>query len=196
MQWTGLRPVADHQTVGGKRVDCTSLVFEEIVEADLPELTGVMTRAFDDDARKHLGVEKGGPEGYDNGGFFRKWLFGHERSVGYKVVSDDRIVGAIIVWIFDTGQNILGTVFVDPEHQDRGVGARIWAFVESTYPDTRTWQLETPSFATKNHRFYEKCGFFRVEAERAEGDTPGESWVYRKEMSPDDPEESVTGAQG
>ena len=47
-----------------------SLAFEEITEDDISELTGVMTRAFDDDAQKHLGQERGGPEGYDNGDFF------------------------------------------------------------------------------------------------------------------------------
>jgi GNAT superfamily N-acetyltransferase len=160
------------------------LAFEEIVEADVPELTGVMTRAFDDDARKHLGREKGGPPRYDDGGFFRTWLFGYEWTVGYKVIAGGRIVGGIIVWIFDTDHNILGTIFVDPEYQDRGVGARTWAFIEKTYPDTKSWKLETPGFARKNHGFYEKCGFRKTEVKPAEGDMPGEAWVYRKEMAP------------
>ena len=43
------------------------LIFEEATEQDIPDLTRVMTLAFDDDARKHLGQEKGGPPGYDNG---------------------------------------------------------------------------------------------------------------------------------
>ncbi|MHC4597917.1 MAG: GNAT family N-acetyltransferase [Planctomycetota bacterium] len=158
------------------------LRFEEIAEADVPELTPVMTRAFDDDAKKHLGVEKGGPEGYDDGGFFRTWLFGQKWTVGYKAISDDRIVGAVIVWIFDSGKNHLGTIFVDPDCQNLGVGVRFWEFIESTYPDTKIWQLETPSFAVKNHHFYEKCGFRKAEVKPAEGDMPGESWVYRKEM--------------
>ena len=161
-----------------------NLTFEEIAEADVPELTEVMTRAFDDDAQRHFGTEKGGPEGYDDGEFFRTWLFGYEWTVGYKAISDGRIVGAVIVWIFDTGKNILGTIFVDPEYQNRGVGQRFWDFIESTYPDTKSWQLETPSFAVKNHHFYEKCGFTKVEVKPAEGDMPGESWVYRKEMVP------------
>ena len=114
-----------------------NLVFSEISEADVPELAGVMTRAFDDDAKKHFSKERGGPPGYDNGEFFREWLFGYQWTVGYKAILDDRIIGAIIVWIFDTGKNILGTIFVDPQHQDRGVGTRIWAFIESTCPDTK-----------------------------------------------------------
>lgn len=152
------------------------LTFEEIVEADLPALTEVMARAFDDDSQKHLGIARGGPEGYDNGDFFHKWLCGYEESVGYKVLADDKIVGAMIVWIFGHGRNVLGTIFVDPAYQDRGVGTRAWQFVEAAYPDTQSWTLETPCWAKKNHYFYEnKCGFSKV----GEKD---DSFIYCKEM--------------
>jgi len=159
------------------------LSFAEISEADIPELTEVMTRAFDDDAQKHLGAEKGGPPGYDDGEFFHTWLFGYEWTFGYKAV-DDHIVGAVIVWIFDTGRNIMGTIFVDPKYQNRGVGQRIWEFIESTYPETESRQLETPSFAIKNHHFYEKCGFQKIEEKPPADDMPYESWVYRKSIVP------------
>ena len=125
--------------------------FKIIVEDDLSALTAVMTRAFDDDAQKHLGRARGGPEGYDNGDFFHKWLFGYEESVGYKVMDGDKIVGAMIVWILEHGDNMLGCIFVDPQCQDMGVGTRAWQFVESTYPDAQSWTLETPCWATKNH---------------------------------------------
>lgn len=169
------------------------LIFTEATEADIPELTEVMTRAFDDDSQKHFGKERGGPPGYDNGDFFRKWLFGYQETVGYKISFKSKIIGGMIVWIYPHGHNILGTIFVDPEYQDREVGKRIWAFVESTYPDTKTWQLETPSLAIKNHYFYEKCGFTKVEVKPNEDDLPGESWVYRKEMAPNKPDSSDAG---
>jgi GNAT superfamily N-acetyltransferase len=152
------------------------LSFEEIIEADIPELTTVMASAFDDDAQNHLQQERGGPPGYDDGGFFREWLFAYEQSVGYKAIVDGKIVGATIVWILPRGENILGTIFVDPAHQDRGIGTRIWRFVEETYPDARSWKLYTPPWATKNHYFYEKkCGFHKVGEEE-------EGLLYIKEM--------------
>jgi ribosomal protein S18 acetylase RimI-like enzyme len=162
-----------------------NLIFSSITEADVSGLTDVMTRAFDDDARKHFGTEKGGPPGYDNGEFFREWLFGQKVTVGYKAVLDDRILGAVIVWIFDTGNNYLGVIFVDPQYQDSGVGTRIWAFIEASFPNTKTWQLETPSLATKNHHFYKKCGFRKVGEKPAEGGMPCNSWVFRKVVTPD-----------
>jgi hypothetical protein len=41
-------------------IDDIDLSFKEIEEADVAELTTVMTRAFDDDAQKHLGKEQSG----------------------------------------------------------------------------------------------------------------------------------------
>jgi GNAT superfamily N-acetyltransferase len=158
------------------------LFFEEIVESDIPELTEIMTRAFDGEARKYEGKERGGPPGYDNGDFFRKWLFGCSETEGGKAILDGRIVAAYIVWILPDGHNILGNVFVDPDFQDRGLGTRIWRHIEAKYPATKSWRLETPEWAVKNRHFYEvKCGFRRTIADSAAGN-PERRFKYRKEM--------------
>jgi GNAT superfamily N-acetyltransferase len=158
-----------------------SLSFEEIIEGDIQELTTVMTRAFDDDAQKHLGKARGGPEGYDNGDFFRKWLLGYQESIGYKIVEEGKIIGGIIVWILPQGHHVLGTIFVDPSYQDIGVGRRTWQFIEATYPDARSWRLSTPDWAIKNHHFYKKCGFSKVDGDRIIPSEEGTT-IYRKEM--------------
>ena len=154
-----------------------SLSFEQMTEADIPALTEVMTRAFDDDSQKHLGKEKGGPPGYDDGEFFCKWLLGYEQSIGFKIVSEGVVIGGLMVWDMEDGHNFLGTLFVDPAYQDRGVGTRAWHFVEQTYPRAKSWSLGTPVWAVKNHHFYEtKCGFRRVRVE-------GDEIKYRKDMT-------------
>ena len=161
-----------------------NLTFEEATEKDIPELTKIMTRAFDDDAQKHLGLEKGGPPGYDNGDFFRTWLLPYKESIGYKILFDRNTIGGIIVWILETKENFLGTIFIDPDYQDQGIGTQTWQFIEESYPDTRQWTLETPSWAVKNHHFYEqKCGFKKAgEKEEEFPDFPGTSFVYQKVM--------------
>ena len=156
--------------------------FKVLAESDIPEVTLAMKRAFDDDAQKHLGKESGGPPGYDNGDFFRQWLLPYDESVGYKIIAGDEIIGGIIVWILPEGHNILGTIFVDPDYQDQGVGQKTWKFIEETYPDTQSWRLGTPSWAIKNHHFYEKCGFEKVEEDPL---IPPEddSIIFRKEIN-------------
>ncbi len=156
------------------------VVFSEIQEADVAGLTHVMTRAFDDDSRKHLGVEKGGPDGYDNGEFFRKWYFPYEESRGYKITHGGRIIGGFIFWAFKHGRNTLGTIFVDPDYQDQGIGTRAWTFIEAACPEARSWELGTPSYAVKNQHFYEhNCGFRKVREVEAP-EHPGTSFIYQK----------------
>jgi GNAT superfamily N-acetyltransferase len=165
----------------GNKPEHPELTFEVIEASDIPALTPVMKRAFDDDAQKHLGQESGGPPGYDDGEFFRTWLLPYEESIGYKIMAGDRLIGGIIVWILPEGHNILGTIFVDPDLQDIGVGQRTWRFIEGTYPATKSWRLGTPSWATKNHHFYVRCGFQRVESDPLI--TPEEGMtIYRKEI--------------
>jgi len=152
------------------------LRFEEMGERDIPAVTEVMTRAFDDDSQRHLGQPKGGPEGYDNGDFFRTWLLGYAESVGYKVLAGEDVAGAMIVWINPSRRYFLGTIFVDPAWQNKGVGRRMWAFLRERYPEALSWQLETPAWATKNHHFYEYvCGFTWARQE-------DDQYIYYQEM--------------
>ena len=153
----------------------------KIVEEDIPGLTRAMSRAFDDDARKYLGRDKGGPKGYDNGDFFRKWLFSYDECEGYKIVANGEIVGGTLVWLAKDNNNIWGNVFVDPAWQNKGVGTRAWEFIERCYPAARSWTLNTPGYATGNHKFYEKLGFERIREEDTT-DHPGKSFIYRKMM--------------
>jgi GNAT superfamily N-acetyltransferase len=158
-----------------------NLSFPVIEEADIKVLTSVMKRAFDDDAQMHLGQESGGPPGYDDGEFFRIWLLPYEESVGYKIMSEESVIGGIIVWILPEGHNILGTIFVDPDFQDIGVGEQAWRFIEETYPTTISWRLSTPTRAIKNHHYYVKCGFSVVDSDPLIPDEDGFT-IYRKEI--------------
>ena len=166
----------------GKTHDPPKLSFKKMKESDIPVLTPVMKRAFDDDAQKHLGQQQGGPPGYDDGEFFRTWLLPYDESKGFKIMSEDKVIGGMIVWVLPEGHNILGTIFIDPEFQDKGVGELSWKFVEKQYPDTKSWRLGTPTWATKNHHFYVKCGFEKVESDAMIPPEEGTT-IYRKEMA-------------
>lgn len=154
---------------------------KKITKEDLPELTQAMTRAFDDDTQRYLGKEKGGPPGYDDGEFFKKWLFGYDECEGYKILVDDAIVGGLLVWIRKDGNYTWGNVFVDPAWQNKGVCRRAWKIIESLYPDAKSWTLGTPSYSKKNHRVYEKLGFVKIREEQT-AEHSGTSFIYRKIM--------------
>ena len=149
--------------------------FEPALESDIPEMTGVMTRAFDDDSRRFRGIPKGGPPGYDTGDFLRKWM---PKGIAYKVVRSGGIIGCFIVFTDYPAavNNVLGTVFIDPEHQNQGVGSRTLAFIHESFPASN-WQLETPEWSTRNHHFYEKNGYRKI-SERFDAEAGYASWAF------------------
>jgi len=149
--------------------------FEPATESDIPEITRVMTRAFDDDSRRFRGVPRGGPPGYDTGDFLRKWM---PEGTPYKVLEGDIVVGCFIVFQSypEAGQNVLGTIFIDPDYQGRGIGSRSLQFVHDSFP-AHTWRLDTPGWATRNHHFYEKHDYRKID-ERPEPDDPSGFNLY------------------
>lgn len=142
------------------------LSFAPVYPRDIDALTAIMKRAFDEDTRIHTDRACGGPPGYDNGEFLRKYAL-DPRSDAYKVLRDGEIIGCVIVWIHpDTQNNYLGCLFVDAALENRGIGKSIWEFIEKEYPDTALWRVETPIFSHRNHHFYiNKCGFCAVKIE-------------------------------
>ena len=158
------------------------LLFEEFCEQDVELLSPIMKRAFDEDAQRHLHEASGGPEGYDNGEFLRKWAL-HPDSHAYKVSKQNKPIGAIIVWINENHENFLGNMFIEPDLQDKGLGTRVWRFIEGEYPDTVIWRTETPGYSKRNHHFYvNKCGFKIVRIDNV-GDRYQESYFMEKVMS-------------
>jgi GNAT superfamily N-acetyltransferase len=162
--------------------------FEKAKEVDIPELTKVMKRSFDDDSERFLGKPEGGPEGYNDGSFLQRWGFSDEGGDCYKIVTDtNKAIGAFIVFLPPSGNNVLGTIFIDPAYQDKGIGTQALQFIFSTFPGKR-WRLDTPEWTTRNHHFYEKFGFKKIQ-EVWEPHLKGEEgggylWVFEKIVEP------------
>lgn len=158
-----------------------NLEFEHIKEEDVELLTEIMTRAFDSDTKYFLGDEKGGPDGYDTGEFLRRWAI-HSPSQSFKVLLEEKVVGAVIVWINENNENFLGNLFVDPNLQNQAIGLKIWKYIEMKYPNTKKWMTETPGYSKKNHCFYvNKCGFKIVEIRNSQ-DIREEMYILEKKM--------------
>jgi hypothetical protein len=157
------------------------LAFDKVIEDDVEILTAIMKRAFDEDARRHLGEETGGPPGYDNGDFIRKWYLSTSADA-YKVLQKDVIIGAVNVFHHENHEYCLGNMFVDTHNQDKGIGTIIWHFIEQKYPDAKMWRTDTPGFSKRNHNFYvNKCGFKVARIDNPK-DRYEESYILEKLM--------------
>lgn len=158
------------------------LTYEPIEERDIPTLTPIMKRAFDEDSQMYMGKD-GGPDGYDDGCFLRNYAL-HPDATARKILLDDQPVGAYILWLNQSSRcHMLGNIFVDPHVGSRGIGAATWAHIEREYPDARLWRTETPLFARRNLHFYvNKCGFHVVRIEDPR-DLENGSYILEKRMN-------------
>jgi GNAT superfamily N-acetyltransferase len=121
-------------------------------------LAAISKRAFEHDV--HYGAPvPGGPPGYDA----PEWQAraAREATAYFVIHHQGDVVGGMIVF-GSSGDYWLGRMFVDPMAQNQGIGARAIDLLEDEYPDAKRWALETPSWNTRNHRFYEKLGYARV----------------------------------
>jgi hypothetical protein len=158
-----------------------NIELQPLTEDDIGPLTKIMTEAFDHDTRIHLGEERGGPDGYDDGRFLIKWGL-HSPTESFKVLLNGILIGGVIVWIRKNGKNYLGTIFIDPLFQGRGIGTKIWGMIESMYPDANAWMTDTPGFAKRNHHFYvHKLGFAIVRIDNP-GKQKEEVYIFEKRM--------------
>lgn len=162
--------------------DFQGLTFTPMTEADVPVLTPVMKRSFDEDARLFFQNPVGGPPGYDDGSFLRKWGL---RSGGeaYRIDRDGQPVGGMILFLHPSGvEGFLGCLFIDAPLCGQGLGAVAWRFAEATHPEVRVWNTETPAVSYRNHRFYiNTCGF-RVVSVEGDRDRYEAQFKLRKEL--------------
>lgn len=161
-----------------------NLEFVRMSAEDIPVLTPVMKRAFDEDSRLYFGKPQGGPPGYDDGSFLRKWGLPPRGGDAYRVNKDGNAIGAIILFVnHERREGFLGCVFVDSTLEGQGYGSTMWRFAESTYPDIKVWRTETPAVSYRNHCFYiNKLGFHVVAVEGARDDRFEAQFKLKKEL--------------
>ena len=166
---------------------------------DAETLTKLQRRTFDDDAHRsgqragdrretrtavQCGVVRrsasgvGGPPGYDS----VDWtLWAIKTGIYFKILAGDQIIGGVILFDMHKRHFNLGRIFVDPDWQNQGIGSQAVCFVERTFRYVKTWSLDTPEWATRNHHFYEKLGYVRVGEEVPKGLTI-RLYLYEKRM--------------
>ncbi|PHF08224.1 GNAT family N-acetyltransferase [Bacillus wiedmannii] len=135
---------------------------EKATILDAEKLTEIMTRTFDEEAKRWL-CGQGDvidyniqPPGYSSVEMMR---YSIEELNSFKVIVDDKIIGGIIVTISGKSYGRIDRIFVDPDYQGKGIGSHVIKSIEVEYPSIRVWDLETSSRQLNNHHFYEKMGY-------------------------------------
>lgn len=138
-----------------------NIFIEKAIEGDFEQLTQIQKDSFDDESRT-FNNEPGGPIGYDSKESQIEFMkHGHY----YKILKDSEIVGGVIVFTSSNLVYNLGRIYIDPKHQNQGIGYQVIKLIEAEYPEAQKWWLDTPNWSVGNHHFYEKSGYVKTKEE-------------------------------
>jgi len=147
--------------------------FKLVSKNDLEIVKNIAVKAFKADLEKY-GSMPPGIEGI-------QW---HEEKINdgnyYKILFDDQIVGAMKIYDKDNGHFHLGALFIDPIFQNQGVGSEAMYFLNKTFNQAGRWTLDTPYKNYRNHYFYEKHGFKKIDEFKPESDKAFTLYLYEK----------------
>lgn len=137
-------------------MDITKVIIERAKTSDGKSLTYLSKRIFDDDSRRFLNRECGGPPGYSSEKVNLKLIRGTDY---YKVrLEDYTTIGGIIISTRNQ-KGYIQRMFIDLPYQEQGIGKYVIDYIQSIYPLIEEWELETPCDNIRTNRFYSKCGF-------------------------------------
>ncbi len=127
-------------------------------EKDAETLSNIQREAFDAESLMFHRKGSGGPSGYDT---IEGQIDLMERTDFFKIEQNGSTVGGLAVAV-SSGRCRMVRIFIDPSAQGKGIGQKAVALMFLRYPRNVVWELDTPSWSLRNHRFYEKMGFLKV----------------------------------
>lgn len=81
----------------------------------------------------------------------------------YKILKYNEIIGDIIIKQRENNNVYLRVISIIPQYQNLGIGQMALKYIEEVYPEASEWELITPFKSYRNHHFYEKMGYVKVE---------------------------------
>jgi ribosomal protein S18 acetylase RimI-like enzyme len=128
------------------------ILFQRAHANDLKTIILCRNKAFYSDFIKY-----GECPGYNR--TYKSMLDSMDKSMIYKIVVDNRIVGDFSIRQDSESEFHLGCLCLIPEYENNGIGQKAMAFMEENFKQAKKWTLDTPTDKERNHYFYKKCGF-------------------------------------
>lgn len=113
-----------------------------------------------------------------------KMLFriNYENGSYFKIIADSIHAGCVRVFEKSPKLYRVGIIYILPEFQNKGVGQRALALVESFFPEAEAWELDCPADLPANRRCYEKAGY-KLTGEEKTINNKLKLIFYKKEMA-------------
>lgn len=99
---------------------------------------------------------------------------------GKTILSDDEVAGgAFVVALGKKGE--IGSIFIDPAHQHKGIGRQAVQQIEALHPNVRQWKLDVLAESKHLHAFYESLGYVKT-GEMADKKSGLSGFIYEKKI--------------
>ncbi|MCM3163205.1 GNAT family N-acetyltransferase [Metabacillus litoralis] len=77
----------------------------------------------------------------------------------YKIVADNKLVGAICIFTNEETQFWISPMFILPTYQGKGIAQKAIQLIEDMFPQATSWELATLLEEERNCYLYEKIGY-------------------------------------
>jgi hypothetical protein len=130
--------------------------------ADLPDFKRALQTAFSLAVIDEFGALEGGPIPSDHD---LDAAIAAPGALALHILCDGSRVGGAVLSIDErTHHNTLDLFYIAAGHHGRGLGRQAWFAIEAQFPETISWETQTPYFEKRNIHFYVNvCGFRIVE---------------------------------
>ncbi|MCE7737603.1 MAG: GNAT family N-acetyltransferase [Candidatus Heimdallarchaeota archaeon] len=142
------------------------LNIKKSINDDITELKKTVLESFVQASLEEFGNENTLPPGVKDGSMI---IDGIEKKTSFTIFWENKIVGGIIIELREPENHYLQTLWISPDYQNKGIGILSIEFLETTYPEAISWNLETPRTSTKNRSFYENLGYKKIGEQTFEG---------------------------
>lgn len=139
---------------------------EIALEADAEQIRDLMIRVERDEAdRWYDNGERPFIPGYDSADMQKYHMWDKKY---YKIMYDNALAGVLLISYTGRDHARVDRFYIDPAFQNKKLGSRVISLMEEMYPMVRIWTLDTIQKSTRNHKFYEKNGYKKVEEDEEE----------------------------
>ncbi|GEL04851.1 hypothetical protein RST01_14780 [Rummeliibacillus stabekisii] len=126
-------------------------------ENEVPKLLEIQKESFAEDLKRYKDQDSN-PVNEPMERLLRKTqVFLH-----YTIWLNGEIIGGIDIRDLNNNRYRLNRIFLSNNQQNKGYGTRIMELIESEFPLAKEWSLDTPHLNTRNHHFYEKLGYKKI----------------------------------
>jgi len=121
----------------------------------IPDIVRMSKAAFESDIS--VGSPKaGGPPEYESERWYTEMM---QSGRLYAAFSEDKLVGAAVLFCDHPSFVYVGRIFIDPAEFRKGYGTELMLQIENLYPEAKAFGLDTPVWNQRTRCFYTKLGY-------------------------------------